>query len=475
MDGEEALQQIETLLSHQGESLGYPKRAIFLGAWQGLSYEAMILTWDREYDHSYIKAQGAELCRLLSRLLGLKVTKPTFRQAVGDGLRQWQAQVNQGNSPPICPCESGPPTSDRPPYISQLDGQEIRWVERGTIVPTLIQKLQQDCRLLFIVGLTGIGKTSLATRLLVDETLNQQLPDPVAIVLDPTSKNFETLVHKLLDDHLLQEETIQQQPDQIIARLLQRLTEQPTLVVLDMLEEVLQADGQGGYQFMEPLLATLLVKFLKAEEMPSRIILTSQDRPPTLAEGRYEGRIHWEKLSGLTIDQALQLFEQWGILATTEEEQVILQHTIQVYEGHPLALRVIAGEMGEDYEGSILDYWHEYRQELQADQPVPPLDCYSPSLADKVKTRIERTVDRLHQTEPLAYRLLCMAAKMRIPTEREAWLFLLCDYPREEAIWAFQTLQRRFLVEVESNSTRRLYRLHSLIRRIASAHLQQHP
>jgi hypothetical protein len=356
--------------------------------------------------------------------------------------------------------------------VDALGYDEVRWVGRDMVVTNLVQHLQRDCRLLFIVGMTGIGKTSLATRLSTDEALMQQFPEQRVIVLDHATANVDALVRKLLDDRLLQTETSQQQPEQIVARLVQRLAEQPTLIVVDMLEEALQSDGQGGHQFTDPQLASLLVNILKTDDMPSRIIFTSQEHPPSLAEGRYGRRSHLEKLSGLTEKEALQLFEQWGIVANSDEEQAMVQQVIQVYEGHPLALRVIAGEMVADYGGSILDYWQDYRQELDERQPIPLLDCYSIPLAEKVKTRIERTFDRLRHAEPLACRLLCMASKIRVPVEREAWLFLLCDVPHEEALWAFQTLQRRFLLEVQATKTRRLYRLHSLICRIAYAHLQ---
>lgn len=88
MTGEEAVQQVEALLAAKGKHLSYLKRAIFLGAWRGLSYEAMIHTWQREYDYSYIKAQGAELCKLLSVTLGIKVTKAYFQQVVAEGLHR---------------------------------------------------------------------------------------------------------------------------------------------------------------------------------------------------------------------------------------------------------------------------------------------------------------------------------------------------------------------------------------------------
>jgi hypothetical protein len=49
------------------------------------------------------------------------------------------------------------------------------------------------------VGLTGIGKTSLAARLLSDDKLQQQLPIQKAIILDQALPNFENLVTALLE------------------------------------------------------------------------------------------------------------------------------------------------------------------------------------------------------------------------------------------------------------------------------------
>jgi hypothetical protein len=56
---------------------------------------------------------------------------------------------------------------------------------------------------------------------------------------------------------------------------------------------------------------------------------------------------------------------------------------------------------------------------------------------------------------------------------------MVCEYPYEAQILAFQTLQRRFLLEEEwgdalsaSYASRKvLYRLHSLIRRVAIDYL----
>jgi len=89
MDVGEALARIELMFP---ASLSFPKREIVRGAWKNLTYEAiiedMIEQWQRQYDLSYIKAQGAELCRELTSLLNVQVKKRTFREDVIEGLQR---------------------------------------------------------------------------------------------------------------------------------------------------------------------------------------------------------------------------------------------------------------------------------------------------------------------------------------------------------------------------------------------------
>lgn len=53
----------------------------------------------------------------------------------------------------------------------------------------------------------------------------------------------------------------------------------------------------------------------------------------------------------------------------TDKESEYLQRIIQIYEGHPLALRIIAGEIRETpYHSDISAYWHDYGQEIVAEE-----------------------------------------------------------------------------------------------------------
>jgi hypothetical protein len=161
-----------------------------------------------------------------------------------------------------------------------------------------------------------------------------------------------------------------------------------------------------------------------------------------------------------------------------------LKRNIHVYEGHPLALRVIAGEIRElPYNGDVQAYWYEYGYEIeeaerlkdvseeQSKHDKPRLDRYSIGLTDLVKKRVDRTFTRLYQSDRLACLMLCQGAVYRRAVERQAWLLMLCEYSHEAQVLAFQTLQRRFLLEEECTNRKVLYRLHSLIQRVAIDYL----
>lgn len=364
-----------------------------------------------------------------------------------------------------------------------LDDGATRWVGREELISQLSHRLQEDCRVLSIVGITGIGKTALAMRLTLEPSVANSWRELYTVSIDRESSNFFVVARRLLGQAAMNEQ-LQKDPDLLVRAMVTKLRSHPCLLVLDMVEEVLEPVGFGGHQFIEPAFAKLLEQVIKAEQMPSRIILTSQDQLPIIAQGRYRSRSHMQRLKGLEESEALELFLSWDVRIQTDLDLENLKRIIHVYEGHPLALRVIAGEIREPpYNGNLQAYWYDYGNEIEqverlkhvppetSRQDKPRLDRYSIDLTNLVKTRVDRTFTRLYQTEPLACLMLCQGAVYRCAVERQAWLLMVSEHPREAQALAFQALQRRFLLEEEYTDRKVLYRLHSLIRRVALDHL----
>ncbi len=473
MTVDEALDIVEEILETQ---LNKVQRIVFCQAWEGQSYLEIANAFD--YDYGYIKDTGSELWQRLSTVLGQKVTKFNFQIVLKHYANPKSKFASQ--SAPEEPAKQ----LEIPLSVHFADSieDETRWVGRESLVNELTQKVQGNCGILMLVGITGIGKSSLAIRVSLEPTIAQTWSVIKLIRFDADQYAFEQFARLLLGQMPSNSE-FDQNPQKLVNDLVTHLQTHPCLLILDMVEEILEAGAHGELRYKDDLFTKFFEQLIKVESMPSRLILTSQDRPPVIAEGRYQERSHLEQLKGLNTAEALELFALWEVHPKTDVEAQYLQRIIQVYEGHPLALRVIAGEIRETpYCGDIPAYWHDYGQEIvaveqqKASNLRPNADPrtladYSINLTDLVKYRIERTFTRLQVSSPLAYVLLCMSATYRCSVERTAWLILIADSPKEAQITAFQTLQRRFLLETDYTLGRVLYRLHSLIRSIALQHL----
>lgn len=160
----------------------------------------------------------------------------------------------------------------------------------------------------------------------------------------------------------------------------------------------------------------------------------------------------------------------------------------EAYEGHPLALKVIAGEiLSWPFNGNLTAYWQRYGSEIeqleQAKQAVHPkgeddplrLDCYSRQLRQIVRQRIELSFQRLQQEVPLAYQLLCMGSVYRRPVVEAFWLNLLAPFQPQgdQAQLMLDALLDRYLVEDMIERNQLYLRQHNLIRSIALSHLRQ--
>jgi len=244
----------------------------------------------------------------------------------------------------------------------------------------------------------------------------------------------------------------------------------------------------AGAFVLIPLWEMFFHQLLGEEGCQSRFLLTSQDVPADIEVPglRYPQRLHIQPIPGFSVAAQQQLFFQYGFAPDQFfEGWAYLLRIGQAYEGHPLALQVILGEIMAVFEGDIVAYWQTYRpeiavveaaQQVAAEQPAslspPQLDCYSQRLRKAVRTRIEATLRRLQQDSEDALLLLCMTAIYReampesfllSPLQRRGWSTARCYI-------ALDTLLDRYLLEVRPYQQ---LRQHPLIRSVALSYLEQ--
>ncbi len=275
--------------------------------------------------------------------------------------------------------------------------------------------------------------------------------------------------------------------------LLKQLQENRYIVLMDSLENILKGNEDEGWNdFQDEWWVRFFEGLLASKSCQSRIILTSQDLPQQMPT-RYHNFWHCQVLSGLTESEQLELFEKTGLEVDPDSaNKPYLERIGATYDGHPLALRVIAGEIGsKPFYGNVIAYWNKYGQEIEEVEKAIEeaktrgiiasaddkwrLDRYTRELKKRVRSRLEKTFKRLKEDFYYSYVLLCEASVYRLAVQEDFWLSHLedwdCDEEKQEL--ALDTLRDRYLVEEVVEEDQLLLRQHNLIRSVALEHLKQ--
>ncbi|MCC3600079.1 MULTISPECIES: ATP-binding protein [unclassified Microcoleus] len=379
------------------------------------------------------------------------------------------------------------------------------WVGRKDVIAELTKKLLADCRVLVLTGITGIGKTALAYQLAKVLFSNGFQRERALTFDEDIARDFVSVAASLLirwgemvtvDDR--------KDPERLLYRLLRKLQNNRYLVQMDSLEMLLNGDEETGWNnFQEQYQGEWWVRFfqqlLALPECQSCLILTSQDLPTEFQELGNAEHQHFKTLTGLELLEQLTLFQETGIEVEPESQnRPYLERIGAAYEGHPLALLVIAGEiLSEPFYGDAVAYWKKYgheieaiekarqQEEVQSEDDRLRLERFSPKLRELVKKKVESSFARLAKDFPDAYILLCVGAAYRRSVPRDAWFYALqkrLGYQEEQLLVALEALGDRYLVEVEEfMEAEELFRQHNLIRSVALAHskkvkmrIQQH-
>ncbi len=375
------------------------------------------------------------------------------------------------------------------------------WVGRDKLINDLSSRVRGLCRLLILVGITGIGKTALGERLAVE--LSDWFEEDWSQFHEENFDNeeqandFASVAARWLEKwgELITPED-RKDTQRLLYRLVRHLQENRYLVQIDSLERILQGNEEEGWSdFRDDWWLRFFQTFLAADSCQSRMVLTSQDLPAQVLTvgGKYQNFWYCQPLSGLEEAEQLALFGKTGLDVSTESaNKSYLERIGRAYEGHPLALRVIAGEIRNyPFNGNVLAYWNKYGQEVEevekaiaeaksgganasADDKFN-LHQYTRNLRRNVRVRLERTFNRLKDVRD-AYVLLCEASVYRCPVTEDFWLSHLEDWDKneEEQQRALDALRERFLVEElidENNQV--LLRQHNLIRGVSLEHLKK--
>lgn len=215
--------------------------------------------------------------------------------------------------------------------------------------------VDEHCHLVSIIGIGGIGKTSLVAKLI------DQNPHVFRAIFWRSLLNappIERILQECLQ-FLIQMQGIEvpQGTEEQIRLLVAQLRERRCLLILDNAEAILKsgsstAEYKNGYEEYGKL-----VRLLGETRHQSCLVMTSREqlREIALLEGE-KTSVHTYRLQGLKIDDARIILEGRGLVGERDSWKVLVER----FSGNPLMLTLISPKIRESYHGLVSQYLMDF-------------------------------------------------------------------------------------------------------------------
>jgi hypothetical protein len=285
------------------------------------------------------------------------------------------------------------------------------------------------CKLVVLLGMGGIGKTTLAVALA--DAIQDDFEGLVWRSLHPAPP-LPVLLSDLVSS--LSQQPVTFSPTEVrqgIARLIECLRQLRCLIILDEMEAILRSsEGRahprvGSYQEGYEDYSELLQRISKQRHQ-SCVLVTSREKPQEIAA--LEGQalpVRCLQLRGLQEPDACELFKAKGFLGTEPK----LAELVRLYRGNPLALKVITTIIQEVFNGSIIAF-------LSQNTIVVPHD---------LRALIGQQVNRLSNLEKEVVYWLTIAIEPITLVQLRS--YLLTPPTQSVLLEAIASLERRSLLE----------------------------
>ncbi|MEA5507308.1 NB-ARC domain-containing protein [Halotia wernerae UHCC 0503] len=284
--------------------------------------------------------------------------------------------------------------------------------------------LNEQCQLVALLGIGGIGKTALSIK------LAQQIQDNFEYIIWRSLREappIQTILTNLLQFLSNEQETEANLPESLsdrISRLLYYLRNHRCLVILDNAESVLRSGSRAGTYREGYEEYGELFRRLGEVTHPSCLMLTSREKPKEVSLLEGEAPVRSLLLNGLKVLEAQEILKLKGLSAAENEWKVMIER----YAGNPLALKIVATTIQDVFAGNVTEF-------LQQNTVV----------FGDIRDLLDQQFERLSDLEKeIMYWLAINCEPVSLSELRDD---ILSPVPQQKLLEALESLVRRSLVE----------------------------
>jgi len=249
---------------------------------------------------------------------------------------------------------------DKDCYTSSDQSQRQDWGEATSVsifygrreeIATLEKFIVEDrCRLVAILGMGGIGKSTLAIKAIECIKDNFEYIIWRSLREAPPIKNILASLIQFLSDEQETEASLPEDVGERISRLIDYLRHYRSLLILDNIESILQSGSRAGlYREGYEQYGDLLRRVGEVTHQ-SCLLLTGREKPKEVAASEGETlSVRSFLLGGLQAADGQEILKIKGVCAAESEASNLVGR----YAGNPLALKVVATTIQDVFCGDI--------------------------------------------------------------------------------------------------------------------------
>ncbi|MDF5706737.1 MAG: NB-ARC domain-containing protein [Nostoc sp. S4] len=295
--------------------------------------------------------------------------------------------------------------------------EELRTLEQWIV--------DEQCRLVTVLGIGGIGKTALSVK------FAQQIQENFEYVIwrslreaPPVKIILSNLIQFLSDEHQT-ESNLPESFSERVSLLLDYLQNNRCLLILDNIESIHRSGSRAGvYREGYEEYGELLRRIGEATHQ-SCLLLTSREKPKEVALLEGEALpVRSLSLTGLEVVEGQEILKLKGLSAAEDELKLMIER----YAGNPLALKIVATTIQDIFDGNVSEF-------LQQDTVV----------FGDIRDVLEQQFERLSDLEKdIMYWLAINREPITLKELRDD---IISPVPQAKLLEAVESLGRRSLIE----------------------------